>query len=374
MGTAIPKGGVTGYKSVGQSTDALKSALATGPVSVAIEADQMAFQLYSGGVLSSGCGTNLDHGVLAVGYDSNSFKVKNSWGSSWGENGYLQISTSGNTCGIHSDASYPTVSASLAEPRQYAKGFVRMPRNAAVPVDTLSDEDRAAAPAKLDYTGTATSAVKDQGQCGSCWAFSATQGIESAVYQATGTMKKLSTQQIISCDKTDGGCNGGDLPTAFDYVESDGGIDEDANYPDTSHKSGRTGSCKSHGHVAKVTDYKYAVAPCQGGSCSSQDEDGLKAALKKHGPLSICVNAESWNSYNGGVSTARCSGAYNKLDHCVQLVGYDTTASTPYWIVKNSWGTSWGEKGHIWLEMGKNACGIADEAMYVKAELSSTVV
>jgi len=112
--TAVPKGGITGYKSVGQSTNSLKSAIATGPVSVAIEADQFAFQLYSGGVLSSGCGTNLDHGVLAVGYDDTSFKVKNSWGTSWGNNGYVQISQSGNTCGIHSDASYPTVSASVA--------------------------------------------------------------------------------------------------------------------------------------------------------------------------------------------------------------------------------------------------------------------
>ena len=112
--TAVPKGGITGYKSVGQSTDSLKSAIQNGPVSVAIEADQFAFQLYSGGVLSSGCGTNLDHGVLAVGYDSNSFKVKNSWGTSWGNNGYVQISQSGNTCGIHSDASYPTVSGSVS--------------------------------------------------------------------------------------------------------------------------------------------------------------------------------------------------------------------------------------------------------------------
>merc|ERR1712227_87664 len=112
--TAIPRGGITGYQSVGQSTNSLKSALQSGPVSVAIEADQMSFQLYSGGVLSSGCGTNLDHGVLAVGYDSNSFKVKNSWGASWGNNGYVQISQSGNTCGIHSDASYPTVSGSVA--------------------------------------------------------------------------------------------------------------------------------------------------------------------------------------------------------------------------------------------------------------------
>merc|ERR1712100_625906 len=112
--TAIPQGGITGYKSVGQSTNSLKSAIQTGPVSVAIEADQFAFQLYSGGVLSSGCGTNLDHGVLAVGYDDTSFKVKNSWGASWGNGGYVQISQSGNTCGIHSDASYPTVSGSVA--------------------------------------------------------------------------------------------------------------------------------------------------------------------------------------------------------------------------------------------------------------------
>jgi len=117
---AIPSGGVSGYKSVDQSTEALKSAINVGPVSVAIEADQIAFQLYSGGILENtgglfgSCGTNLDHGVLAVGYGSNYFKVKNSWGASWGENGYLQISTDGNTCGIHSDAVYPTVSAAVS--------------------------------------------------------------------------------------------------------------------------------------------------------------------------------------------------------------------------------------------------------------------
>jgi len=118
--TAIPEGGVTGYKSVGQSTNDLKSALMTGPVSIAIEADQLAFQMYKGGVLESGtgffknCGTRLDHGVLAVGYTANAFKVKNSWGASWGESGYIQLSTNGNTCGIHSDATYPVVSGSVS--------------------------------------------------------------------------------------------------------------------------------------------------------------------------------------------------------------------------------------------------------------------
>merc|ERR1712019_208520 len=113
-------GGVTGYKSVGslfsKATVAdLESAIDQQPVSIAIEADQSSFQHYTGGILTSGCGTNLDHGVLAVGYDSSQgyWKVKNSWGASWGDAGYVKISTSGNTCGIHSDASYPTVSATV---------------------------------------------------------------------------------------------------------------------------------------------------------------------------------------------------------------------------------------------------------------------
>jgi hypothetical protein len=110
--TAIPSGGITGYKTVQASTEGLKSAIMNGPVSVAIEADQMAFQLYQSGTITSGCGTNLDHGVLAVGYGDSYYKVKNSWGTSFGMQGYVQISTTGNVCGIHSDASYPTVDGS----------------------------------------------------------------------------------------------------------------------------------------------------------------------------------------------------------------------------------------------------------------------
>merc|ERR1712046_17059 len=112
--TAIPSGGVTGYKDA-SGASALQSALQTGPVSVAVEADQSSFQRYSSGVLSSGCGTSLDHGVLAAGLNtgSGSYLVKNSWGSSWGDAGYLKISTSGNVCGIHSQPSYPTVSGEV---------------------------------------------------------------------------------------------------------------------------------------------------------------------------------------------------------------------------------------------------------------------
>lgn len=268
----------------------------------------------------------------------------------------------------------------LVPPMKYARGFVRQPRNAndIVPVATITDDMRQSAPAKIDWSELgATSPVKNQGGCGSCFAFSATEGVESGVYMATKKMTPLSTQEIIACDKDEpdgGGCDGGDLPTAFAWVMKAGGMASASDYPDTSHSTGRTGKCKWDGtKVAKITNWTYAIKPCakseqaKGGKCANQDEDGLKAALATFGPLSVCVNAGSWDSYSGGVLKGECSGAWAILDHCVQLVGYDTTASTPYWKVKNSWTTSWGEKGFIRLPMGKNSCGIADEATYVKA-------
>merc|ERR1711865_67783 len=269
--------------------------------------------------------------------------------------------------------------ANLAEAKpRYSKGFVRQARNAIVPVATIDESMRSGAPASFDWTHKgATSAVKDQEACGSCWAFSATEGVESGVFMVTGSLPpNLSTQQVVACDKTSGGCRGGDLPTAFAYIQGDGGIDSDASYPDTSHRFGITGHCKKHGDVAQITAYKYAVAPCQGGSCSSQDEDGLMAALHNFGPLSVCVNANTFNDYSGGIGIngEACSGAYNTLDHCVQPVGYDSTGDSPYWKVKNSWNTVWGEDGYIRLPMGSNYCGIADEAMYVQAELVSSDV
>jgi len=272
-----------------------------------------------------------------------------------------------------------------AEPeiKRYSRGYVRQPRsaNSVYEVADITQVMRDAAPAALDWSEKgATTPVKDQGSCGSCWAFSATEGVESGLFMATGQLPTLSTQQIISCDDQEpdgGGCGGGDLPTAYAWLESAGGLDSGDDYPDTSHSSGRTGSCKWSGKkVAQVSDWKYAVKPCaeseqaQGGACADQDEDGLKAALATYGPLSVCVNAGAWDFYSSGVLKSKCSGAWSKLDHCVQLVGYDTTASTPYWKVRNSWGTGWGEKGFILLPMGENACGIADEATFVVAKVA----
>jgi len=278
------------------------------------------------------------------------------------------------------------VGALAMEPR-HAKGFVRQPRNGLIEVAVLTADMRKGAPDALDWsTSGGTSPVKDQGYCGSCWAFSATEAVESALYQQHGVNAVLATQQLVACDTTDGGCQGGDLPTAFDYFMSSSGVDTAEDYPDTSSQCWRQwmmfapntcGACMASDHspAAKVTGYKFAVPMCEGGSCNKQDESGLMAALHQFGPLSVIVNAQTWNDYTTGIYDADCSGAWNQLDHAVQLVGYDSTGSSPYWKVKNSWGVeAWGEGGFIRLPMGVNACGIADEAMYVTAEMISADV
>jgi C1A family cysteine protease len=248
-------------------------------------------------------------------------------------------------------------------------GYKPSHSNLSAPV--LSSSELKEAPTTVDWRKKgAVTAVKDQGDCGSCWAFSTTEEIESAVFMNTGKLETLSTQQIISCDKQDDGCNGGDTVTAYKYIEQAGGLDSSADYPDKSHTSGRTGKCKWDKKTsAKVTGFTYATKPCNSGACKNQDEDALAAALATKGPISICVNAggNGWQVYKRGVYSKKCSGASEDLDHCVQLVGYDKSGTTPYWIVRNSWNTDWGIDGYMHLEMGKNLCGVADEATIAQA-------
>jgi len=202
----------------------------------------------------------------------------------------------------------------------------------------------------------AVTAVKDQGRCGSCWAFSATEGIESAWILKKKEQVVLAPQQVVSCDKKDGGCNGGDLPSAFDYVKQNGQEGE-KDYPYTSGRSGQTGTCqfKSQFVVVHISGFSYATR--------RRNETEMQAASLANGPLSVCVDANSWQSYHSGI-LQKCG---NSLDHCVQIVGWDVDATSkiPYWIVRNSWGTGWGISGYIYVAMNKNLCGIATEATYV---------
>jgi len=212
-----------------------------------------------------------------------------------------------------------------------------------------------AAPQSFDWrTKNMVTPVKDQGQCGSCWAFSVTENIESVYCKANNldctTFPPLAPQEIVDCDNTDQGCDGGDPPTAYAFVIQEGGMEDNSDYPYTA----QDGNCAFDPTKVKVkiTNWKYAT--------ENSDETTMMNNLVNWGPLSICVDAEPWQDYNGGVLMA--SDCDTQLDHCVQLVGYDLTQSTPFWIVRNSWGADWGENGYIRLQYGQDTCGCADEA------------
>jgi C1A family cysteine protease len=189
--------------------------------------------------------------------------------------------------------------------------------------------------------------VKDQGQCGSCWAFSATEAIESYA-RTTGhhALVELSPQQINSCDRGSGGCNGGSTQSAFNYVRTAGGIESEASYPYTSGR-GVTGTCHADPSkfIVKIAGYR-AVA---------RGEPSLETALN-NGPASVCVAANAFQTYRGGI-LAVCPG---NIDHCVQAVGY----TNDYWILRNSWGANWGEAGFLRLKRGADLCHVADDVTY----------
>jgi len=194
----------------------------------------------------------------------------------------------------------------------------------------------------------AVTPVKDQGRCGSCWAFSATAAIESyAKLSGKYGLEVLSAQQINSCDKRDGGCNGGNTETAYEYVKGAGGIERNSDYPYTS-GGGSTGRCKFESSKIAVTISGYHSV--------SRGESALKNALND-GPASLCLAASSWQSYRGGI-LERCD---NQVDHCVQGTGY---SGSSYWRIRNSWGTSWGESGFIRLAQGKDLCKVSDDTTY----------
>jgi cysteine peptidase B len=190
-----------------------------------------------------------------------------------------------------------------------------------------------------------TTPVKDQQQCGSCWAFSTTETVESANLMA-GKSVILAPQEIVDCDSSDQGCGGGDPQEALGWVKDQGGQDTEQCYPYTA----QDGTCASSQCTPAATIKQ--VIPISG------SEDEMYTALVKYGPLSICADASSWSNYNGGVLTADQCGS--DVDHAIQLTGYSPSQGG-YWIVRNSWGEDWGEKGFIYLQYGQNTCDCTSE-------------
>jgi len=198
--------------------------------------------------------------------------------------------------------------------------------------------------------------IKDQAQCGSCWAFSAVTTHESAHAIATGKLYTLSEQNLVDCVTSCYGCNGGWPYKALDYIikKQSGLFNLEEDYPYTA-KDGKCQFNKEKG-AAKITGYK---------SVKSASESDLAAKIAEMGPASIAIDAGQWSfqMYKEGIyDEPSCSSS--RLNHAVGCVGYGSENGVNYWIVRNSWGTSWGEQGYIRMSKDKkNQCGVATNAI-----------
>lgn len=219
--------------------------------------------------------------------------------------------------------------------------------------------DVSALPASVDWVAAgAVTPVKNQGNCGSCWSFSTTGSLEGAYQIKYNNLQSFSEQELVSCDTTDSGCNGGWMDDAFAWTQKNGGLTTETAYPYTSGTTGQTGACKTSGYTNNAN-----VAPTGWVDVQPGSVDALMSAVALT-PVSIAIQANqaAFQSYQSGVLTGRCG---QNLDHGVLATGYGTLNGVDYWQVKNSWGTSWGQNGYILIERSSaDLCGVLDAASY----------
>ncbi|CAG2178663.1 unnamed protein product, partial [Oppiella nova] len=218
---------------------------------------------------------------------------------------------------------------------------------------------KAQLPESVDWrTKNVVSAVKNQGSCGSCFAFASVDTIESAHAIKTGTLVTLSPQNVIDCMGNPGVCTQGSyMHLAFEFIIKEGGLDKEESYP----YKGVYHKCSYQAQYSGASITGYA-------NVTSGDEDALQEAIATNGPVVVGIDASlsTFRSYKSGVyNDKKCKNAFRDLHHAVVAVGYGTENGQDYYIVKNSWATTYGDHGYI--KMARNAnnhCGIATYALY----------
>ena len=228
----------------------------------------------------------------------------------------------------------------------FKKTYLGLKENIGWDFKIHTEKYKESTPSHIDWTKLgAVTPVKNQLECGSCWAFSATGDMEGTAFIKFGVSRNLSEQQLVDCVSQDFQCQGGLPSDAFEYTIQNG-IQSESEYKYT----GTSDKCKFKKDIEVFKIDSWIRLP--------SNESLIESYVAKNGPVSIGINADLFQFYQKGIITNTSLCDPNVLDHGVLIVGYGTSENVKYWKIKNSWGSDWGENGYIRIIRGKGACGL----------------